>query len=116
MAETILLAIALKFALLPVAGWGGSLLALRGRPSGARSFVGIGCAVLGGLGGAYFAYGLGHVVGLDGLSSQVLISPVTLLLIIAHIARFASARRLRRPPGPTTPSLTDRLRKLWRYM
>jgi hypothetical protein len=73
-AETILFAIALKFALLPLLGWCCSLLALRGRPSGARSVVGVGSAFLGAVGSAYFAY----VFDLDGAISWVLIGGGTL--------------------------------------
>ena len=96
MAETILFAIALKFALLPLLGWCSSLLALRGRPSGARSVVGVSGAFVAALGSAYFAY----VFDFDGAIAWSVIGGGTVALVIAHLGRFASARRLRRAGGP----------------
>jgi hypothetical protein len=110
-AEAILFAIALKFALLPLAGWGTSLLALRKVPSGARSVVGVISCLIGALATVYFAY----VFSLGPIANGV-IGVATLALVTAHIVRYASARRLRRPPGSPPPASSSWLRRLWRYL
>jgi hypothetical protein len=85
MADAILFAIAVKFALLPLVGWGASLLALRGRPSGARSVVGVGSCLLGAVATAYFIY----VFDL-GPFAQVPNCGGALALVIAHIVRYTA--------------------------
>jgi hypothetical protein len=105
-------ALVLGLGLPPLLAWGGSALALVGRPSGGKAVFGLGSCLVAALASAFFAYGF----QLDGTATKVFIVGATLLLVIAHAFRYHSARKANRPAESGSPTTGSRLRKLWRYL
>jgi hypothetical protein len=105
-------ALVLMFGLPPLLAWGGSALALVGRPSGGKAVLGLGSCVVAALTSALFAHGF----QLDPTVAKVLILGATLVFVVAHIRRYRSTRRAPTSATSSYETVRSQLRRVWRYL